>query len=268
MRRLLVAGNWKMHGSHKMAVELISGVIDRTSQMSGDSSLAYDILVCPPAPYLGLAVSTADGSSVNVGAQNVSPYEEGAYTGEISLRMLREIACRYVLLGHSERRNLFGENDQMIARKFAACAVENDAQGDQTKVTPILCIGELLADRQAGNTEKVVSRQIDAVLDKVGIGGFKNAVIAYEPVWAIGTGETASPEQAQDVHAFIRSKLAELDADIASNLQILYGGSVKPSNAEALFAQADIDGGLIGGASLSVDNFSGICEAAQKLSDN
>jgi len=256
-----------MNGSHKMTVKLVSGVLEQSAKMGGGSALAYDLLVCPPAPYLSLAVATAEASSVgaalHVGAQNVSPYENGAYTGEVSLPMLAELGCSYVLLGHSERRLLFGENDQRIARKFAACVADT---GGQREVIPILCVGEILADREAGNTEKIVSEQIDAVLEKVGIAGFSNAVIAYEPVWAIGTGQTASPQQAQDVHAFIRNKLAKLDESIANDLQILYGGSVNPSNAEDLFAQSDIDGGLIGGAALSVENFSGICEAAQKLS--
>ncbi len=268
MRRLLVAGNWKMHGSHEMTVELISGVAERAAHISAGSALAYDILVCPPAPYLSLAAATAESSDVNsqimIGAQNVSPFEKGAYTGEISLPMLAELGCSYVLLGHSERRELFAESDQQIADKLAACIADNDAAN---KITPVLCVGELLADRKAGKTEQIVSMQIDTVLDKVGIDGFKNAVVAYEPVWAIGTGETASPQQAQDVHAFIRSKLAKLDQKIADDLQILYGGSVKPANAEELFAQSDIDGGLIGGASLSVENFAGICEVAQALSN-
>lgn len=269
MRRLLVAGNWKMNGSHKMTVELVSGILEQVAQMSGGSSLAYDLLVCPPSPYLSLAVSTAEASSVgaamHVGAQNVSPYESGAYTGEVSLPMLTEIGCSYVLLGHSERRVLFGENDQRIARKFAACVAD---AGVQSKVIPVLCVGELLAEREAGKTEKIVGDQIDAVVDKVGIAGFKNAVIAYEPVWAIGTGVTASPEQAQEVHAFIRAKLAKLDKGIADNLQILYGGSVNPANAEKLFSETDIDGGLIGGAALQLDKFADICKVAQKLSTN
>jgi len=173
--------------------------------------------------------------------------------------MLAEIGCDYVLLGHSERRELFGETDQDIAEKYSAC-LEYSAS-----ITPVLCIGETLADRQADNTETVVAAQLDAVIEKVGIAGFAGAVIAYEPVWAIGTGETASPDQAQEVHAFIRAKLHALDANIASSIRIVYGGSVKPDNANELFAQKDIDGGLIGGASLEVNSFAGICEAAQKI---
>jgi len=255
-----------MHGSHVMTSELIAGVAKQALEMAdGNAELAYDILVCPPAAYLGAAVSEVQGADdstpINVGAQNVHAADKGAYTGEISLDMLSDIGCQYTLLGHSERRELFNETDAQIAEKFAACIAHDSG------VIPVLCVGEMLADRQAGNTEAVVAKQIDAVLDVVGVAGFDNAVIAYEPVWAIGTGETASPEQAQAVHAFIRNKLASLDADIAAKIQILYGGSVKPSNAEELFAQTDIDGGLVGGASLSVENFAGICAAAQKLAN-
>lgn len=262
MRRLMVAGNWKMHGSVEMTSELIAGVSREVLEMatlSEQRALPYDIVVCPPAPYIAQAVANADCQPIAVGAQNVSPYEQGAYTGEISLSMLAELGCKYVLLGHSERRELFAETDAQIAEKFSACI------SDTSSIIPVLCIGETLAQRQAGETETVVGRQLDAVLDKAGIAGFAHAVIAYEPVWAIGTGETASPEQAQEVHAAIRNKLAALDADVAVNIQILYGGSVKPENAFELFSQADIDGGLIGGASLSVESFAGICEAAEKL---
>ena len=261
MRRFLVAGNWKMHGSQDMTAELISGVSREALDMatlSEQRELAYDILVCPPAPYLSQAAALSESLPIEVGAQNVSPHEQGAYTGEISLAMLTDLGCGYTLLGHSERRELFGETDAEIADKFEACLTNGS-------ITPVLCIGESLAERQAGDTEKVVARQLDAVLAKVGIEGFAGSVIAYEPVWAIGTGETASPEQAQEVHAFIRGKLAAMDEQIAAEIQILYGGSVKPGNALELFAQADIDGGLIGGASLSVESFAGICEAAQKL---
>jgi triosephosphate isomerase len=263
MRRLLVAGNWKMHGSVEMTAELISGVARRVLEMatiSEQRALPYDILVCPPAPYLAQAVVLSDSQPIAVGAQNVNAYEDGAFTGEVSLPMLAEIGCEYVLLGHSERRELFAETDQIVAEKFAACV------DSSSNIVPVLCLGETLDDRQAGQTQAVVARQLDAVLEKSGVAGFANAVVAYEPVWAIGTGETASPAQAQEVHAFIRAKLAELDANIAANLQILYGGSVKPTNAEELFGQADIDGGLIGGASLKIESFAGICEAAEKLS--
>ena len=266
MRRFLVAGNWKMHGSLEMATDLISGVSRRAldaARLSEQKELAYDILVCPPSVYLGHAVSIAESQPISVGAQNVSQFASGAYTGESSLSMLQEIGCEYVLIGHSERRHLFGESDQWVADKYAACVSDSSRT-----VVPVLCDGEKLVDRQSGNTRSVVEAQIDAVLERVGIAGFEQAVIAYEPVWAIGTGETASPEQAQEVHAFIRSKLRSLDAKIADKIRIVYGGSVKPSNASELFAQQDIDGGLIGGASLDVDSFAGICEATQKLIEN
>ena len=266
MRRFLVAGNWKMHGSHKMTTDLISGIAEQVLEKATDGQLGYDILVCPSSPYLSHAVSVSLASalsdnpdSIMVGAQDVSPFEKGAYTGEVSLPMLSDLGCEYVLLGHSERRHVFNESSESVAEKFAACAVSD------TNVVPVLCVGESLPDREAGNTEKVVGGQIDAVLDIVGIAGFANAVIAYEPVWAIGTGVTASPEQAQEVHAFIRAKLAKLNAETANAIQIVYGGSVKPENAHDLFASPDIDGGLIGGAALKVDSFVGICEAARKL---
>ena len=261
MRRFLVAGNWKMHGSSEMTADLISGVARRVldaARLSEQKELGYDILVCPAAPYLSQAIDCSESQPISVGAQNVSQFDSGAYTGEISLSMLAELGCKYVLLGHSERRMLFNESDKEVAEKFSACL-------DHSLIVPILCIGETLAQRQAGQTEDVVAAQLDAVIDTVGITGFANAVIAYEPVWAIGTGETASPEQAQDVHAFIRAKLDGLSAEIAQAVRIVYGGSVKPSNADELFAQKDIDGGLIGGASLQVSSFAGICEAVQKI---
>jgi len=241
-----------------LIAELISGIAQQLGITSTDK-LSYDVLVCPPSPYLGAASIALESTPFALGAQNVSPHQSGAYTGEVSLPMLAEHRCQYVLLGHSERRELFAETDTQVAEKFAAC-VQSDLA-----ITPVLCIGETLADRQAGNTQTVVAQQLDAVLDVVGIVGFTDAVVAYEPVWAIGTGETATPEQAQEVHAFIRHKLAYLDADIANKIQILYGGSVKPGNAEELFAAPDIDGGLIGGASLNAESFAGICRAAQKL---
>lgn len=261
MRRLLVAGNWKMHGSVNLTAELISGVASSVSRIVGQNPMGFDVLVCPPAPYLAFASEQSNKQSVRVfvGAQNVSPYDSGAFTGEISLSMIAELGCAYVLVGHSERRELNGESDQLVAEKFAACVASN------SDVVPILCVGESLTEREEGNTESVVARQINAVIDKVGVTAMKNAVIAYEPVWAIGTGKTASPEQAQLVHAYIRGLLKEHDAEIANAIQLLYGGSVKPGNAEQLFAQPDIDGGLIGGASLDVESFAGICEAAQKL---
>lgn len=262
MRRFLVAGNWKLHGSSEMTAELISGVARRVLEIatiSEQKALPYDILVCPPAPYLAQAVAASESQPIAVGGQNVSQHLSGAFTGEMSLPMMSDVGCEYVLLGHSERRELFGETNQLVAEKFAACVAHESA------ITPVLCVGETLEQRNAGSTEAVVAEQLDVVLDWLGIEAFNNAVIAYEPVWAIGTGETASPEQAQEVHAFIRAKLAEKDAGIADKVQILYGGSVKPSNASELFAQTDIDGGLVGGASLDIESFAGICEAVEKL---
>lgn len=258
MRRILVAGNWKMNGSQQMTAELISGISQYLNGIS-NNGLSFDVLVCPPNAYLSAAQSAVSDSVVMLGAQNVNANESGAFTGEVSLPMLAEFNCQYVLLGHSERRELFGESDQQIAEKFSACIAS------ESGVLPVLCIGETLEQRQSGATEAVIASQLDAVLAVTGIAGFTNAVVAYEPVWAIGTGETASPEQAQAVHKFIRDKLSAKDSDIAEKLQILYGGSMKPSNAAELLAQADIDGGLIGGAALKVESFTGICEAAHKL---
>lgn len=264
MRRFLVAGNWKMHGSVDMTTKLIAGVSNVVSEFSNNGTLTYDIMVCPPFPFLSKAAEVAGSQEVNIaiGAQNVSPHNSGAYTGEVALPMLAELGCQYVLLGHSERREYYDETDEVVAEKFAACIAS------EPLMVPVLCVGESLTEREAGETEAVVARQINAVLDKVGIDGFTNSVIAYEPVWAIGTGKTASPEQAQQVHEFIRSLLERHDAEIANKIQLLYGGSVKPANAEELFAQQDIDGGLIGGASLDVESFAGICKAAQKLALN
>ena len=268
MRRLLVAGNWKMHGSLKMTTELIEGVAAKVIAQSPDKQLPYDVMVCPSSPYLAHATGvTTESGAIKVGAQTVSEFDKGAYTGEVSLSMLSELGCEYVLLGHSERREYYGESDIIVSSKFAAC-LEADAS-----IIPVLCVGETLAERESGQTETVVAKQINTVIDAIGIEGFgkkfrdssAQAIIAYEPVWAIGTGETASPEQAQEVHAFIRSLLAEHDPEISAGVRLLYGGSVKPSNALELFAQEDIDGGLVGGASLDVESFAGICSAAQEL---
>jgi len=252
-----------------MTSELISGVAGHliaghsaSTAVIADQASLIDVLVCPPAPYLAEAFNAKANSNIKIGAQNVNAHASGAFTGEISLPMLAELGCEYVLLGHSERREIFAETDAQIAEKFAACVNADES------VTPILCIGETLAQRQSGNTEAVIAEQLDAAIQATGISGFDNAVVAYEPVWAIGTGETASPEQAQQVHEFIRKKLAKLNEDIAAKLQILYGGSMKPGNAKDLLAQPDIDGGLIGGAALQVESFAGICEAAIELSAN
>ncbi|MEM7432541.1 MAG: triose-phosphate isomerase [Pseudomonadota bacterium] len=252
MRHILVAGNWKMNGSLATNAELVAGII-----AGAPSAANVELLVCPPFPYLASTAEQVSGSKVQLGAQTVSEYESGAYTGEVAPAMLSELGCDYVLVGHSERRSLYGESSADVAAKFAA------AQGAGLK--PVLCVGETLEQREAGNTEAVIDEQLQAVLDAVGIAALANAVVAYEPVWAIGTGMTASPEQAQDVHRHIRAVLEALDAEVASNILILYGGSVKGDNAAGLFSMPDIDGGLIGGASLKAGDFLAIADAAAGL---
>jgi len=250
MRKKLVAGNWKMHGSRSMATVLA----DEIAAASPDS---IDVVVFPPFPYLAEVASRHAGAGLGVGAQDVSEHSgQGAYTGEVSAAMLADIGAGWVLVGHSERRQYHGEDDELVARKFAAARAGG--------LTPILCIGETLEQREAGETEAVIARQLHAVLTLNGIASFDTAVIAYEPIWAIGTGRTASPEQAQQVHAFIRSQLEKEDVIIARLTRLLYGGSVKAANAAELFAQADVDGGLIGGASLAASDFLGICAAAHQ----
>lgn len=249
MRKILVAGNWKLNGSLAKTESLINNIL------SGMGSVkAADVAVCPPYPYLATAQSLLKGSAVYLGGQNVSDQDGGAYTGEVSAAMLKEFGCHYVIVGHSERRSLFAESDEFTARKFAAAQTAG--------LVPILCLGELLEERESGITEEVVARQLDAVINLSGVASLENSVIAYEPVWAIGTGKTASPEQAQAVHEFIRNRIAGHNGAVAEKVQILYGGSVKPDNAAELFAKADIDGGLIGGASLQAEDFLGICGAA------
>ncbi|NIM70164.1 MAG: triose-phosphate isomerase [Xanthomonadales bacterium] len=246
MRKLMVAGNWKMHGSTTMIRQLMDGI-----EAGLETSCLAEVVVFPPFPYLPLVSELAAGGRVAWGAQNLNPNPQGAHTGEVSADMLVEFGCRYVLVGHSERRALYAETSTGVAEKFRA-ALEAGLQ-------PVLCVGETLEQREAGETEAVVARQLDAVLAAVGIEGFSEAVVAYEPVWAIGTGHTATPEQAQAVHAYIRHKFAALDGTIAGQLRILYGGSVKGSNAADLFAREDIDGGLVGGASLTAEGFLDIC---------
>lgn len=210
--------------------------------------------VCVPFPYLAQAQSVLSGTALAWGAQNLSEQAQGAFTGEVSAAMLQDFDCRYVLVGHSERRAIYGESDALVAEKFAAALASG--------LTPVLCVGETLAQREVGQTVEVVAAQIDAVLKRVGVAAFSAAVVAYEPVWAIGTGRTASSEQAQEVHAAIREQIASADSKVAVGLQILYGGSVKPGNAIELFGMPDIDGGLIGGASLVAADFLAICRAA------
>jgi len=249
MRQPFVAGNWKLNGSKADCQSLIQGIVDALPQVKN-----AEVAVCPPFVYIPQAADLVKGTKLALGAQNACDQEQGAFTGEVSTSMLKEFGCRYVIVGHSERRSIYGESDALVATKTQAVV----AQG----LIPILCVGELLEERESGDTEAVVARQLDAVIDAGGIGLLSSCVIAYEPVWAIGTGKTASPEQAQAVHAFIRQKIAKLDAQVAEKIQILYGGSVKPDNAAELFSQADIDGGLIGGASLDVASFIAICSAA------
>jgi len=249
MRQPLVAGNWKMNGSLDSIKSLIEGI-----KAGKDAVTTAEMAVCPPFVYVAQVAQMLAGTKVAVGAQDVSDQEAGAFTGEVAPGMLTDIGCKYVIVGHSERRSLYAESDEFTARKFAAAR--------KAGLVPILCVGELLEEREQGITEAVVARQLDAVIKLEGIAALGDAVIAYEPVWAIGTGKTASPQQAQDVHAFIRGKLADLDADVAEKVQILYGGSMNAGNAADLLAMSDIDGGLIGGASLKPDDFLAIGKAA------
>ncbi|WP_455199499.1 triose-phosphate isomerase [Kaarinaea lacus] len=248
MRQTLVAGNWKMNGSLDTNQKLLEGVLTGVAR-----GVNVEVAVCPPAIYIPQVAQLLAGTDIAWGGQDLSQESNGAFTGQISASMLLDLNCKYVIVGHSERRTLNGETDELVAEKYAAA--------HSAGLTPILCIGELLEERESGDTEAVVARQLDAVIDRAGIAAIGDGVIAYEPVWAIGTGKTATPQQAQDVHAFIRQRLAERDASVAEKVQILYGGSVKPDNAAELFSMSDIDGGLIGGASLDADSFLGICSA-------
>lgn len=249
MRRKLVAANWKMHGSRAANAPLVDAVL-------GSRSLPdVDCVICPPFVYLSEVGRLLRDTPARLGAQDVCAETSGAYTGEVAASMLRDVGCEYVIVGHSERRSLYGENDALVARKFAAA----QSRG----LIPILCVGEQLAEREAGRTEEVINRQLDAVLALSGVGSLERAVLAYEPVWAIGTGRNATPEQAGEVHAGLRARLAQRDARIAAGLRILYGGSVKAGNARELFSQPDVDGGLIGGASLKAEEFLNILAAAR-----
>jgi triosephosphate isomerase len=252
MRGYLVAGNWKMNGSLATNQSLVEGILGGVP-----SSDQVDLLVCPPFPYLAQVSAMLGDGRVKLGSQNVSQYESGAYTGECAGSMLRELGCEYAIVGHSERRALFGESSGDVAARFVAAQTAG--------LTPILCVGETLEEREAGKTASVIDEQLNAVLDAAGAPAFSSAVVAYEPVWAIGTGMTASPEQAQDVHRHIRERFEALDGNVAAGLRILYGGSVKGDNAAGLFSKADIDGGLIGGASLKPADFLAIADAAAAL---
>ena len=246
MRPGLIAGNWKMNGNLQSAIDLVEGIL------AGDPGKAR-LAVCPPAVYLMKVGGMLAQSKVALGAQNVCDRESGAFTGEVAASMLKECGCSYAIVGHSERRALYGESDELIAARFAMAL--------QAGITPILCLGETLDEREDGVTEAVVARQMDAAINVSGIEGIAQSVIAYEPVWAIGTGKVASPEQAQAVHAFIRDRLAQLDSEVAQKVQILYGGSMNPANAAELLSQSDIDGGLIGGAALKANDFLAIAQA-------
>jgi triosephosphate isomerase len=250
MRQPLVAGNWKMNGSRESNMALLEDL------KAGIGAVrSAKVAVCPPYVYLAQARESLQGTPIAWGAQDVSNESKGAFTGEVSASMLLDFGCTYVIVGHSERRHIRGESDALIAKKFSAAR--------RAGLTPILCVGELLEERECGETEAVVERQMNAVIDLDGMEGLSRAVIAYEPVWAIGTGRTAMPEQAQEVHAFIRALVKRKDPALADRLLILYGGSVKGSNAAGLFHMPDIDGGLIGGASLEANEFLTICRAAE-----
>ncbi|MBB1276632.1 triose-phosphate isomerase [Pseudoalteromonas sp. SR43-3] len=244
IRKAMVAGNWKMNGSLELVKQMSDAINDVKSQ-------EMDIVLFPPFPLVPAMIA----SGVSTGAQTVSENTPGAFTGEVDGQLLKDLGATYVLVGHSERRSIYNESNETIAEKFA--------RAQEVGLTPILCVGESESEQENGQTEQVVAAQIDAVIEKLGVAALKDSVIAYEPVWAIGTGKTASPEQAQTVHKFIRDKIAALDSTLAQGLSILYGGSVNEKNSELLFAQTDIDGGLIGGASLKAESFSAICNSAK-----
>ncbi len=250
MRRKLVLGNWKMHGS----LASITSLLDELKNGELQDLKNVDVGVFPTLVHIPMTVAALAGSVIKVGAQNTFPAEKGPFTGEVSVSMLAELGVNYCLVGHSERRTLFAETDSVVAEKFAAIKAAG--------LIPVLCVGESLEEREKGATDKVVLKQLDRVVDQVGVSALAGAVLAYEPIWAIGTGKTASPEQAQAVHKILRGHVAESDKDIAAATPILYGGSVKGSNAAELFDQADIDGGLVGGASLSASEFIAICKSA------
>jgi triosephosphate isomerase len=249
MRRQMVAGNWKMHGSRAANQALLAEL-----ELRLKPEWPIDIVVFPPYVYLSDAVRLLEDGRIAVGAQDVSAESGGAFTGEVGAAMLKDVGCSYVIVGHSERRRWYHEDDALVARKFAAVL--------DVGLTPVLCLGETLEEREARRTESVIARQLDAVIAMHGVAGFARAILAYEPVWAIGTGRTASPEQAQEVHSFLRHRIHAQDANIGRHLRILYGGSVKAGNAAELFSMPDVDGGLVGGASLSADEFQQICAAA------
>ena len=248
MRKTIIAGNWKMNANKGSVKSLIGGIL------SGMDGVNSEVLVCVPFPYLSQVESLIEGSNLKLGAQNLNINSSGAFTGEVSADMIKDFGAKHVIVGHSERRSLYGETSSVVAEKTKAAL--------DSGLTPLLCIGESLEHREAGKTEAVVEEQINAVIELLGIDSFHNIIVAYEPVWAIGTGETASPEQAQEMHAFIRGLVeATYGKTLANNVSILYGGSVKPANAQEIFSKEDVDGGLIGGASLNATDFTGIITA-------
>ncbi|MGD8907713.1 MAG: triose-phosphate isomerase [Chromatiales bacterium] len=249
MRKPLVAGNWKMNGSLEGVRALLEGIKGGVAAVKN-----AEVAVCPPSVFIPETEKLLAGSVIAWGGQDLSAELSGAFTGEVAASMLQDFGCKYVIVGHSERRTYHAESDELVAKKYAVARAAG--------LVPILCVGETLQEREAGTTETVVARQLDAVIALEGVEALADGVIAYEPVWAIGTGKTATPEQAQEVHAFIRGRIAEKSAEVAEGLRILYGGSMKPDNAKELIEKPDIDGGLIGGASLKAEAFLGICTAA------
>jgi triosephosphate isomerase (TIM) len=249
MRIPLVAGNWKMNGSLESVRTLLQGIRQGIDQVK-----RAEVAVCPPYVFIPEAQKLLAGSVIGWGGQDLSTESSGAFTGEIAASMLKDFGCRYVIVGHSERRTYHAESDELVARKYAVAKAAG--------LVPIFCVGETLEEREAGITEQVVARQLDALIDLEGVEALAQGVVAYEPVWAIGTGKTATPEQAQEVHAFIRGRIAGKSGEVAEGLRILYGGSMKPDNAQELIGKPDIDGGLIGGAALKAEDFLGICTAA------
>ena len=252
MRKPIVAGNWKMNGTRSEVISLVESIKQGIGKRN-----AVDVAVFPSFVHIQQVEQLLVGSPVTWGGQNLYMGASGAFTGEVSGPMLKDLGCRYVLVGHSERRQVFHEDLTLIAAKFKAA--------QQFGLQPILCVGETLSQREKGQTEKVIQEQLQSVVEAAGISAFHQAVVAYEPVWAIGTGQTATPDQAQEIHAFIRLWVGKQEVDVGNTLRILYGGSVKADNAASLFAMADIDGGLVGGASLDAKNFLEICRAAEKV---
>jgi triosephosphate isomerase len=250
MRQPLIAGNWKMNGSKAETADLLNGIKAGIGEIAKAA-----VAVCPPFPYLYLVEDLLAGTPIAYGAQDLSQEDNGAFTGQVSAAMLADFGCTYVIIGHSERRLFNGETDTLIARKYA--------QAVSHGLIPILCVGETLEQRERGETERVVAEHIDGVMNLHGVDAFRHGVIAYEPVWAIGTGVTATPGQAQEVHAFLRARIAAKSREVADGVRILYGGSMKPGNADELIGQADIDGGLIGGAALKAADFLAICKAGE-----